>query len=351
MAEKKHISQLESPLLIKSFGIGPDGQEILCYTLTHKNGMKMSVMDYGATLTALKIPTARNGITDVVLGFDNAADYIRSYDLPSAPYVGCIVGRYAGRINRGTFPLHEKTIQLSRNHGPHHLHGGHEGFGQKRWKMTKRTLGEEPSITFAYTSPDGEENFPGTLTVEVTYRLTEPNRLLIDYHASSTRDTVVNLTQHSYFNLDGHRHDVRNQTLFVNSVKMLETDSENIPTGLLLNVAHCPFDFTEEKKCPATIDNTFVLNEKNRIAASLYSPQNQLKMNVYTSQPAVHIYVGGNCFGQLRGKENAAYHPYSGICFETQHYPDAPNHGHFPSTLLKKDEQYHHQTTFAFENI
>ena len=350
MTEKKHISQIDYPEQTKSFGMTPDGKEVFCYTLTNKNGMELTVMEYGATITSLKIPTVNHQKIDVVLGFDRLEDYIASYKLPSAPYFGCVVGRVAGRINKGSFVLNGQTIYLSKNHGHHQLHGGTEGFGQKLWTMKTQTTGDFPSITFTYTSPDGEENYPGAVMVEVTYSLTATNQLVVEYNASSTADTLINLTQHSYFNLDGHQHNISNQMLFVNSTKMLETDEENIPTGLLLNVSNCPFDFSAEKICPSTIDNTFVLSEKNSIAASLYSAKNQLKMSVFTNQPAVHIYVGGNCFGQLKGKEDTNYHPLSGICFETQHYPDAPNHANFPSIVLKKGEHYQHQTIFTFEN-
>lgn len=351
MIEKKHIPQLDYPEKTKSFGMTADGREVFCYTLTNKNGMELAVMDYGATITSLKVPTINHNKIDVVLGFDNVEDYINSYNLPSAPYFGCVVGRVTGRINKGSFLLNDKEILLTKNHGQHQLHGGKEGFGQKLWKMKKRTNGDFPTITFEYASQNGEENFPGVLVVEVTYMLTESNQVIVEYNAFSTDDTIVNLTQHSYFNLEGHQHTISNQTLFINSTKMLETDENNIPTGLFLNVANCPFDFSEEKKCPQSIDNTFVLNEKNRIAASLYSKQNQLKMSVFTNQPGVHIYVGGNCFGQIKGKEETDYHSLSGICFETQHYPDSPNHAHFPSITLKKGEQYYHQTIFTFENI
>jgi aldose 1-epimerase len=351
MIEKKHFSQIDCPEKIKSFGIMADGREVFSYTLTNKNGMELEVMEYGATITSIKIPTVSNTKIDIVLGFDKLEDYINSFYLPSAPYLGCVVGRVAGRINKGSFWLNDKKVQLTQNLDKHQLHGGKEGFGQKIWKMKNKKEGDFPSITFEYASQNGEENFPGVLVVEVTYMLTESNQVIVEYKAFSTDDTIVNLTQHSYFNLDGHQYTINNQTLFVNSSKVLETDAENIPTGLYLNVANCPFDFREEKICPLTIDTTFTLNEKNRIAASLYSKKNKLKMSVYTNQPAVHIYVGGNCFGQIKGKENTDYHPLSGICFETQHYPDSPNHAHFPSILLRKGEQYYHQTIFAFETI
>lgn len=351
MSEKKHISSFATAETTKSFGFLSSGEEIFLHTLTNKNGMELSVMDYGATIVSLKVPTANQQLVDVVLGFDRPEDYLASYQLPSAPYFGCVVGRFAGRIKHGSFDLNGRPISLIKNHGNHHLHGGKKGFGQQLWTVKKIEKCDSPSITLEYTSPNGEELFPGVLITDVTYLLTSSNTLVVKFNAFSSEDTIVNLTQHSYFNLDGHTESIEHQKLFVNSTKMLEIDEENIPTGLLMNVANCPFDFTEEKNCPVSIDNTFVLQEKNRIAASLYSPKNQLKMSVFTNQPAVHIYVGGNCFSQLPGKEEAAYHTKSGICFETQHFPDSPNHAHFPSTLLKKGEQYEHQTLFVFETL
>lgn len=351
MSEKKHISSFATTEISKSFGFLSSGEEIFLHTLTNKNGMELSVMDYGATIVSLKVPNANQQLVDVVLGFDHPEDYLASYQLPSAPYFGCVVGRFAGRIKNASFDLNGETISLPKNHGTHHLHGGNKGFGQQLWTVKKIEKGESPSITMEYASPNGEEHFPGVLITEVTYLLTESNELIIQFNAFSSEDTIVNLTQHSYFNLDGHAETIEHQKLFVNSTKMLEIDEENIPTGLLMDVSSCPFDFSEEKNCPLSIDNTFVLQEKNKIAASLYSAKNQLKMSVFTNQPAVHIYVGGNCFGQLPGKEDVSYHSGSGICFETQHFPDSPNHAHFPSTLLKKGEQYEHQTSFVFETI
>ena len=202
-----------------------------------------------------------------------------------------------------------------------------------------------------YVSPSNEENFPGQLTTQVTYTLTKENELKVDMMAISNRDTIINLTQHTYFNLDGHSEGVVNQELFVNANKTLETNIDNIPTGKFFEIARSPFDFSLPKECPTKIDNTFVLNDNLKEAAILFSKKNSLKMSVFTNQPAVHIYVGGNCFNQIRGKENASYHPLSGICFEAQNFPDAPNHEHFPNPVLKKGESYNHKTIFKFETI
>jgi aldose 1-epimerase len=346
-----HFSQLDHPKNIKSFGTLSNGKEVLCYTLKNKNGMELSVINYGATITSLKFPLSKQEKIDVVLGFDSLADYIASYDLPSAPYFGAVIGRFAGRINQATFSLNGKEINLTKNHGVHQLHGGVKGFSQQFWKVKKISEGDYPSITLEYISLHLEENYPGILMAEVTYMLTESNQVIVEFHAHSTEDTLLNLTQHSYFNLDGHQGNVTNQDLIIHSASVLTTDEENIPSGLLMDLKNGAFDFSTAKKVPITIDNTFPLTENQKVAAVLTSEQHNLKMTVLTDQPAIHIYVGGNCFGQIKGKEAAAYHPGSGICFETQNYPDAPNHKNFPSAVLKKGEHYHHQTIFAFETL
>ncbi|WP_284651482.1 aldose epimerase family protein [Flavobacterium terrisoli] len=346
---KNKISQINSSKNTKLLGFTPDNNEVLRYTLTNQNGIEFSVINYGATITAIKIPNSNGKKTDVVLGFDTLEDYINSFDLPSAPYLGTVVGRYAGRINNASFSLNEKKIELSKNHNSHQIHGGLNGFSRKFWEVTSINEKPNPSITLEYTSAHNEENFPGELKVKVTYTLTENNELKVTFWAKSNEDTIVNLTQHSYFNLDGHAKDIGGQKLSVNAKKILETTNELIPTGNYTDLKNHAFDYSSAKDCPTSIDNTFVLEGWE--AATLYSEKTKIKMTVVTNQPAVHIYVGGNCFGQIKGKENANYHPTSGICFEAQNFPDAPNHSHFPNSILRKDEEYLHQTTFKFENL
>lgn len=332
----------------KSFGYLPSDTEVFCYTLSNKNGFEVDVINYGAVITSIKVPISKSKKVDVVLGFETLENYIQSFNLPNAPYLGAIVGRYAGRINNAEFILNDEKIKLTKNHGAHQLHGGSNGFSKALWKVNNITSN---SIILEYISADKEENFPGQLTTHVTYTVTEENELKVEMIATSTEDTIINLTQHSYFNLDGHSEDIVNQELFVNSSKTLETNIDNIPTGRFFEVARSPFDFSFTKECPTKIDNTFVLNDNDSVSAILISKKNNLKMSVFTNQPAVHIYVGGNCFNQIKGKDNASYHPLSGICFEAQNFPDAPNHEHFPSAILKKDETYHHKTTFKFEKM
>ena len=337
--------------VIKFFGNLPDGGIIDSCEMTNKNGMQLKVITYGATITSLKIPLEKGGFIDVVVGFDTLEAYIKSFDLESAPYLGSTVGRYAGRISNGDFNLNGKTINLNRNNNNNSLHGGNIGFSQKQWKIKNVTEGENPSITLSYFSPDGEENYPGDLSIDLTYTLSDENELIIEYVATTSEDTVINLTHHSYFNLDGHSSTILEQDLLIHSNKILETNEHNIPTGQFLNLENNLFDFNQAKKCPQTIDTTFVLNDGEEISASLFSPKNNLEMLVYTNQPAVHIYVGGNCFNAIKGKENADYHPLSGICFETQNFPDAPNHDHFPNAVLRKDEVYQHKTMYKFQNL
>jgi aldose 1-epimerase len=345
MTEIKHIRQFKRSNVEKCAGLAqmPDA-----FVLQNQNGLKLQVMTYGATVTSLKIPV-RNEIIDVVLGFNSLQEYKDSFTLPSAPYLGATVGRYAGRIANGTFQLSGREFLLNKNNGNHSLHGGNSGLSQMDWKVKSVRDNVNPSITLTCVSPDGDENYPGELNVELTYILSEQNELIVTYKAVSTEDTVINLTHHSYFNLDGHDSDISNQDLYVNSSKVLETTTENIPTGRVLNMEGQSFDFTIEKKCPINIDSTFVLEKENSPVATLSSKKNNLKMSVFTDQPGVHIYVGGNCFNTIKGKEGAEYHSTSGICFETQNFPDAPNHPNFPNSILKKGETYRHRTVYQFE--
>jgi aldose 1-epimerase len=341
----KHIPQFNGNINEKLFGFDENGNESFIHEISNKNGMKLRATDYGATVTSLQIPDKDGNLTDIVLGFNTLQDYIDSFRLPSAPYLGAIVGRYAGRIGNAEFILNGKKINLNKNNGNNTLHGGISGFSQSAWICTKN----ENSLTFTYTSVDGEENYPGELHVKLTYALSDNNEFIVAYEAFAKDDTVINLTHHSYFNLDGHTESVIGQQLSVNANQFLETDSGNVPTGNFMKVENTDFDFRNAKDCPENIDNTFILNTD--FAATLFSQKNNLKMDVYTDQPGLHIYVGGNCFNKINGKEHAVYHNLSGICFETQNYPDAPNHSNFPNAILKKGETYRHKTVYHFKNI
>ncbi len=332
------------------FGTMPNGESVYSHELINKNGIEVKIINYGATINSIKIPLKTGKIIDVVLGLDTLEDYIKSYEIGGSPYYGATIGRYSGRINQGSFTLNNKKYLLEKNQNNHTLHGGNIGLSQRIWEVVKITEGINPSIKMTYFSPNMEGGFPGDLTVVLTYTLTENNELSIEYKATTSEDTIINLTNHSYFNLEGHNGTVANQDLYINSKSILDTNEENIPTGLVLDINNSHFDFSTVKKCPNKIDTSFVLNKNNEVAASLYSESSNLKMLVYTDQPSVHIYVGGKCDEQLIGKEKSKYQTNSGICFETQNFPDAPNHGHFPNSVLKKDETYLQKTIYKFEN-
>ncbi|WP_366187136.1 aldose epimerase family protein [Flavobacterium ovatum] len=349
--EIKHISQFTSNFVIKSFGLTPQGQVVDSCELTNKKGTKIQVIALGATLTSLQVPLKNGKVVDVVLGFDNLESYIKSFEIDGAPYFGATVGRYAGRIKDSVFELNGKKIQLSTNNSTHSLHGGIDNFSRKVWTIKNVKAGENPSITLTYLSPSGEENYPGDLNVELTYTLTEENELVLDYTATTTEDTVINLTHHTYFNLDGHDGSVLNQELQLPSNKTVEITNEGVPTGKIIDVANTDFDFTTTKFCPASIDNSFVIENNEAVAATLKSSKNNLKMEVITNQPSVHIYVGGKTATELKNKSGLDYHSQSGICFETQNFPDAPNQPRFPNAVLKPLETYKQKTIYKFQEL
>ena len=331
----------------KNWGTLPDGITAKLYTLTNSRGMQICVSNYGAIISSIIIPV-KNKMIDVILGFDSAEDYISSRDLPAFPYFGAVAGRYAGRIKKGQFVLNNKRYQLPKNNGENTLHGGVKGFDAVIWHRLLTKEDRHDSIILSYTSKADEESFPGELCVSVKYTLTEENEVVIRYTATTSEDTIINLTQHSYFNLDGHEGNIDEQILLLPANDLLEIDAANIPSGRIIKAGDKGFDYTEERQCPAGIDDSFILHDHALPAAILRSKKTGLKLTVYTDQPSVHIYTGGNCFGRLKGKNGASYHNRSGICFETQHYPDSPNHPEFPDTVLRKEDTYRQRTVWKF---
>src|SRR5690606_3158892 len=327
------------------FGVLPDGRRVDTFEIADKHGIHMHVINYGAIISAIRVPSTA-GMLDVVLGFDTLEDYIASRDLPAPPYFGAVAGRYAGRISKGKFSIGDKSYRLNVNKNGNTLHGGINGFDSVLWDVTNLT---ENSITMKDTSADGEEGFPGELTAAVTYTA-EDHQIIIEYEAVCSEDCPVNLTQHTYFNLDGHQGDIRTQELWVNSNKILEIDEHNIPSGNIIPAATKHMDFSHGGTGFYGVDDSFVIDNTSEPAASLRSFSSGLKMTVLSDQPSVHIYAGGNLFGRLRGKHGAPYHTHSGICFESQHYPDSPNRAEFPNTILKKGETYRQRTIWKFEN-
>lgn len=317
----------------------------MSFIIKNENNIELEIISFGASIKSLKIPRNDSEKIDIVLGFDDEKKYIESFSFDEPPYLGCIVGRFSGRIKNSKFKINNQEINLENNYNKHHLHGGKKGFSQVNWTLKSK---KENSIVLEHLSFDGENNYPGEVYTTVEYILTNNDELIINMEAFTNKDTILNLTHHGYFNLDGHNSDVKNLYLKIESDKILELDHEKIPTGNFINLENHQFNFKEFRKCSTTIDNTFVIDKTENKVATLYSIINNLIMEVYTNQPAIHIYIGGK---GIIGKNNTKYHSFSGICFETQNYPNAPNHINFPSSILRKGEKYQNNTKFKFSRL
>ncbi len=336
-----------------------DGRPIILYTLTNAHGVEVRAMNYGGIILSLRVPDRKGQLADIVLGHEKAEEYI-----PNPPYIGAIVGRYANRIANGTFTVDGKTYALPKNDGPNTLHGGiTRTFDKVLWDG--EPLKGKNGVSFTYLSKDGEEGFPGNLKVTVTYTLTDSNELVIDYEAATDKATPINVSQHSYFNLKGAGNgDILDHEIMINADKFTPVDKNLIPTGELRAVKGTPFDFTTSTKIGTRIedpyeqmvlghgyDHNFVLNRKGAglsLAARVYEPTTGRVLEVSTTQPAVQFYTGNFLDGSVTGKEGHVYKRRYGLCLETQHYPDSPNHPDFPSTILKPGEKFHQTTVFKF---
>jgi len=333
---------------MKSFGTLTNGTKIDLYTLRNSKGMEISITNFGATVQSIKVPTKDGMLLDVALGFEKIKDYEAAFARGSSPYLGATIGRVAGRIHRGKFTLNGKSFTLDCNLGNDHLHGGKGGFSAAVWTFISSSDQENPSITLQLLSKGIDCGYPGDVTTEVCYTLHEDNRMSIVMSATSTEDTVLNLTQHTYFNLNGHSETIDGQVLQINAEHFIEVDGNLIPTGNRLPLKNQPFDFTFPKVCPEAIDNSFILLKDSSHQASLHNILNGLRLSVQTNQDILHVYIGGET--DIYGKNAKKYHQRSGICFETQGYPDAPNHSNFPSIVLRKGELYHNETIFTFQD-
>lgn len=350
--------QATSDLSKETFGTLPDGTEIDAYILTSPNGSKMQVITYGGIITHLEVPDKNGRLEDIVLGYNSLQGY-----LDETPYFGAIVGRYGNRIAKGKFNLNDQEYVLATNNGVNHLHGGEKGFDKVVWTVeeifqTPDTVG----LRLKYVSPDGEEGYPGTLTSFVTYSFSDDG-LDINYEATTDKPTIVNLTQHSYFNLSGNvKEDILNHELTINADHFLPVDSTLIPTGEIRPVEGTPFDFTSAKKIGQEINNdneqlkyglgydhNWVLNgEGMRKAASLYHPESGRFMEVYTTEPGLQFYSGNFLDGSITGKNDVVYDYRHGLAMETQHFPDSPNQENFPSVVLNPGEKYATRTSYKF---
>jgi len=338
-----------------SFGKLPDGTEIQQFTLRNTKGAVAKVITYGATLTELWVPDKSGKNADVVLGFDNLAGYLGDH-----PYFGATVGRYANRIAKGQFQLDGRTYSLFINNGPNSLHGGKVGFNRKVWKAEPVGLAHGAAVKFTYISEDGEEGYPGTLTVRVTYELSDENALKISYAASTDKPTVVNLTNHSYFNLSGAGSgDVLKDLLQLDADRYTPVDSTLIPTGELKSVEGTAFDFRKltaigerYAQVPGTggYDHNFVLNGEAgtlRKAGELYDPVSGRQMELWTTEPGVQIYMAIGLNGSIKGI-GGAYQKFGALCLETQHFPDSPNHPTFPLTVVRPGNDFQSETMYKF---
>lgn len=342
------------------FGVTPEGKEVVQYTLKNTNGITITIITYGGIITSLKTPNKDGVSEDIVLGYNSLDDYIKS-----SPYFGAIIGRYGNRIAKGKFSLNGTTYTLATNDGQNHLHGGLKGFDKVVWSATEETAEHSASIKLSYTSKDMEEGYPGNLEVSVTYTLTSDNTLAIAYQATTDKTTVVNLTQHSYFNLSGDfSQPILDQELQINADTYIPVDETLIPTGKLEPVEGTPFDFRTMKAIGKDIavandqlkkglgfDHCWVLNDQDkgmRYAAKAYDPKSGRVLEVTTDEPGIQFYSGNFLDGTLPSKNGGTYAQRSGFCLETQHYPDSPNQKDFPSTILEPGNVYNSKTTFKF---
>jgi aldose 1-epimerase len=339
----------------ENFGTLPDGSIVKRYTLQNKNGITAKVMEYGAILTELWVPDQKGEFRDVVCGFDNLAQYLKGH-----PFFGAIAGRYANRIARATFTLDGKDYHLAANNGRNHLHGGLKGFDKQHWASEPGEKPAEQSVTFSYLSKDGEEGYPGDLKVTVNYTLSDENELRIDYLGVTDKATVLNLTNHSYFNLAGSG-DVLRHELMINANHFTPVDDELIPTGEIVSVSRTPMDFTQPHTIgervsqlqpkPGGYDHNFVLNGGGTslvLAARVQEPKSGRIMEVHTTEPGIQLYTSNNLDGKLVGVGGVRYEKYGAFCLETQHFPDSPHHRNFPSVVLRPGENYRSTTIFKF---
>jgi len=330
-----------------------DGRDIYLFTLASTNNMTVKITNFGGIVTSIMLPDKEGNIDDIVLGFDSLRYYTEVH-----PYFGCIAGRFANRIAGGKFSVDGMTYQLAINNGPNHLHGGISGFDKKIWQAEEIREGDEAGIELTYTSPDGEEGYPGELKVKVIYSLTPDNELKIKYFAQSSKPTPVNLTHHSYFNLGGAgTGDILDHELWINANRYTVVNDQLIPTGEIREVSGTPMDFLEPKtvgldmaKVDGGYDHNFALNTTGELikAAVLSDPETGRWMEVYTDQPGMQFYSGNFLDGTLTGKNGKAYQKHYGLCLETQHFPDSPNQPVFPNTILRPGETFQSETIYKF---
>ncbi|MCD8166120.1 MAG: galactose mutarotase [Bacteroides sp.] len=339
----------------KNFQTEVDGKATNLYTLTNKGGMEVCITNFGGRIVSIMVPDKNGDLKDVVLGFDNINDYI---NVPSD--FGASIGRYANRIDQGKITLNGETIQLPQNNFGHCLHGGPNGW---QYKVYDANQVDGQTLRLTLLSPDGDENFPGNVTAVVTYKLTEDNTIDINYEATTDQTTVINMTNHSYFNLSGDpTKPITDHILYVNADTFTPVDDTFMTTGEIVSVEGTPMDFTTPRAVGSEIDNydydqlkngdgydhNWVLNNTQDIAARLVSPEIGISLEVYTNEPGIQVYSGNFLDGTAKGKKDIVYNKRTAICLETQHFPDSPNKPEWPSVVLEPGETYHSHCAFKF---
>lgn len=337
------------------FGQTAEGQDVTLYTLTSSKGLRARITNFGATLVSLHVPDRNGSLADVVLGFDSLQGYVEQ-----STYIGVTVGRYANRIGKGKFTLDGVEYTLAVNNGPNHLHGGLKGFDKVLWQTQEAVAAEDEAwVKMTYLSVDGEEGYPGNLACTVTYTLTNDDELRISYEGTTDKKTVINLTNHSYWNLAGQGSgDVLGHELTIDADRFTVVDAGLIPTGVIASVHDMPLDFTRPRPIGSRLrqlasgyDHNYVLNGEPgtlRPCAEVREPKSGRIMTVQTTEPGVQLYTGNYLDGSVVGKDGAAYGKHAAFCLETQHYPDSPNKPEFPSVILEPGQTYTSQTVHTF---
>jgi aldose 1-epimerase len=358
-AEPAADSTAATQIVKDTFGTLPDGKIVYRFTLKNDKGVEMQVINYGGIITSLKTPDKNGKVEDVVLGYDSLSGYLKS-----SPYFGALIGRYGNRIAKGKFKIDGTEYTVAGNNNGQHLHGGLKGFDKVYWDIEPMESSDGPALKLTYDSKDMEEGYPGNLHSEVVYTLTNDNELKLDYKATTDKKTIVNLTQHTYFNLTGNvKGDILNHELYLKADEFVPVDKVLIPTGKLEIVKNTPFDFTVatpigkrigEKNAQLTngrgYDHCWVLSSKDsvKLAGSLFEPVSGRLVEVYTTEPGIQFYSGNFLDGTLTGKGGVVYKQHYGVCLETEHFPDSPNQASFPSTLLEPGKTYQTHTTYRF---
>ncbi|MDI1310346.1 MAG: galactose mutarotase [Methylotenera sp.] len=352
------------PIRKEPFGATKEGKTVERYQLINRDGLRVCILTYGGIVQTLEVADRYGKVDDVVLGFDTLQPYLNEH-----PYFGALIGRYANRIANGRFSLAGNEYKLATNNGCNHLHGGMQGFDKKVWHARIEETTNAARLVLSYISRDGEEGYPGTLSVEVAYTWSDSQELHIDYTASTDAPTILNLTNHSYFNLSGmeRQSDVLAHRIKLCAARYLPINSNLIPLGEQAKVDGTCMDFRQQASIGEKLDNTneqirsanggydhaWIIDENKgglTLAALVEEPISGRRMRVYTTQPAIQFYTGNFLDGSVLGKKNMPYDKYAGFCLETQHYPDAPNHLEFPSTELKPGSVYRQTTSYQFDS-